>query len=209
MNELGGLSLFFTALLLMLIQQRFVFCVCGGVLSVLHLVFGFPQGFSVAQVMALVAVLHLIEALLIYLTGSIYLFPVYVSNPRGEVVGGFNLQKFWPLPLVVFFAGLYPDPEVLKGLIDMPDWWPLIKAGFSGVGDGNEVVYSMLAVPAVLGYGDIATTTTPREKTRRTAGELAGFSVILLLLAIAAGHVKVFAMRRRCSGRWGMRRLST
>jgi hypothetical protein len=193
-NELGGLSLFFTALVLMLIQQRFLcFAYAGGVLSVLHLVFGFPQGFSVAQVMALVAVLHLIEALLIYLTGSIYPFPVYVSNQKGQVVGGFNLQKFWPLPLVVFFAGLYPDPEVLKGLIDMPDWWPLIKAGFSGAGDGNEVVYSMLAVPAVLGYGDIATTTTPREKTRRAAGELAGFSVILLLLAIAAGHVKVFA----------------
>lgn len=192
-NQLGGLYLLFTALSLMLIQQRFLcFAYAGGILSLIHLLFGIPQQLSVAQVMALVAVLHLVEALLIFLTGDHDPLPVYVSTRGGEVVGGFNLQKFWPLPLVVFLVGVYPDPGVLKGLINMPDWWPLLKADFSGAG-GGELVYSMLALPAVLGYGDIATTTTPREKTRRAAGELAVYSICLLCLAIAAGYWPLFA----------------
>lgn len=194
-NQLGGLSLLFTALLLMLIQRRFLcFAYAGGVLSLSHLLLGFPQQLNVAQVMALVAVLHLVEALLIFATGHLDPLPVYVADQRGEVVGGFNLQKFWPLPLAVFLVGIYPDPGVLKGLINMPDWWPLLKANLGGPGSGSgELVYSMLALPAVLGYGDIAITTTPRQKTRRAAGELAGYSVFLLLLAIAAGSSKLFA----------------
>ena len=190
-NKIGGLYLFFTALGLMLIQQRFLcFAYAGGVLSLFYLFFGFPQ-ISVPQVMALVAVLHLVEAVLIYLTGSICPLPVYVRNKEGRVVGGYNLQKFWPLPLVVFFVGVYPEPEVVKGLISMPDWWPLLKPEL-GV-RGGELVYSMLGIPAVLGYGDIAMTTIPRVKTRRAAWELAGYSVLLLGLAVAAGYVAPLA----------------
>ncbi len=190
-NKIGGFYLLFTALGLMLIQQRFLcFAYAGGVLSLTYLFFGFPQ-ISVPQVMALVAVLHLVEALLIYLTGSICPLPIYVKNKEGRVVGGYNLQKFWPLPLVVFFVGVYPEPDVVKGLFSMPDWWPLIKPEL-GV-RGGELVYSMLGIPAVLGYGDIAMTTTPRVKTRRAAWELAGYSVLLLGLAVAASYVAPLA----------------
>lgn len=194
-NKIGGLYLLITALGLMLIEQRFLcFAYAGGVLSLLHLLFGFPQELSVPQVMALVAVLHLVEALLIYLTGSLYSLPVYICHRDNRIIGGFNLQKFWPLPLVVMFAGIYPDPGVVQGLIEMPDWWPLIQPELSGPGgDGGELVYSMLAIPAVLGYGDTATNMTPREKTRRSAEELAVFSVLLLFIAIAAGRVSSLA----------------
>ncbi|MDD4109084.1 MAG: hypothetical protein PHH93_10235, partial [Prolixibacteraceae bacterium] len=52
----------------------------------------------------------------------------------------------------------------------------------------GEIVYSLLAIPAVLGYGDIAVSATPREKTRVAGWELAGYSVILLFLAIVASY---------------------
>ena len=154
------------------------------------LAFGFPI-ISVPHVMALVAVLHLLEALLIYLTGSIYALPIYVATKEGRVVGGYNLQKFWPMPLVLLFAGVYPDPQIIKGVVSMPDWWPLLKPGLSAL--EGEIVYSLIAIPAILGYGDIALSATPREKTRIAAWELAGYSVLLLFLAIGAGYYPFLA----------------
>ncbi|MGI6144873.1 MAG: PDZ domain-containing protein [Clostridia bacterium] len=190
-HEIGGFYLLFTALLLMLIQQRFLcFAYAGGVLSLCYLLFGFPI-ISVPHVMALVAVLHLLEALLIYLTGSIYALPIYVATKEGRVVGGYNLQKFWPMPLVLLFAGVYPDPQIIKGVVSMPDWWPLLKPGLSAL--EGEIVYSLIAIPAILGYGDIALSATPREKTRIAAWELAGYSVLLLFLAIGAGYYPFLA----------------
>lgn len=188
-NEIGGIYLLFTALGLMLIQMRFLcFAYAGGVLALSKLLFGFPQ-INVAQVMALVAVLHLVEALLIYLMGSIAPLPVYLRTREGRIVGGYNLQKFWPLPLVVLVAG--QDPYVVRGLISMPDWWPLVTSEFSAT--GGEFVYSLLALPAVLGYGDIAMTTYPREKTHRAAWKLAGYSLILLCLAVGASYNLILA----------------
>ncbi|MGI6587233.1 MAG: PDZ domain-containing protein [Peptococcia bacterium] len=185
-NEIGGIYLLLTALGLMLIQQRFLcFAYAGGVLSLCSLILGFPQ-INVPQVMALVAVLHLVEALLIYFTGSIAVLPVYVATKEGRIVGGYNLQKFWPMPLIVLFAGVYPDPEIIKGIVSMPEWWPLLKPSFTVL--EGEMVYSLLAIPAVLGYGDVAISLTPREKTRLAGWELAGYSVLLLFLAIGASY---------------------
>jgi len=98
--------------------------------------------------------------------------PIYVATKEGRIVGGYNLQKFWPMPLVVLFAGVYPDPEIIKGIVSMPEWWPLLKPSFTVL--EGEMVYSLLAIPAVLGYGDVAISLTPREKTRLAGWELAG-----------------------------------
>jgi len=190
-NEIGGIYLLFTALILMLIQQRFLcFAYAGGVLSLCSLLFGFPV-ISVPHVMALVAVLHLVEAVLIYFTGSIYALPIYVSTKEGQIVGGYNLQKFWPMPLVLLFAGVYPDPEIVKGVVSMPEWWPLLQTGLSDL--EGEIVYSLLVIPAILGYGDVAISALPREKTKIAGWELAGYSVVLLLLAVGASYYAFLA----------------
>lgn len=188
-NEIGGWYLLLTALVLLLIQMRFLcFAYAGGVLALSKLLFGFPQ-INVSQVMALVAVLHLVEALLIYLTGGLAPLPVYLRTVEGRIVGGYNLQKFWPIPLVVLIAG--QDPHIVRGLISMPDWWPLITSEFTTT--RGEMVYSLLVLPAVLGYGDIAMTAAPQEKTRRAARELAGYSLLLLCLAIGASYSLLLA----------------
>lgn len=186
LNEIGGFYLLITALALMLIQQRFLcFAYAGGVLSLISLLGGL-QLVNVPQVMALVAILHLVEAFLIYFTGSMNVLPIYVSTKEGHLVGGYNLQKFWPLPLIVLFAGIYPDPQIIKGVVSMPDWWPLLKPEFA-LWQG-DVVYSLLAIPAILGYGDVAISMTPREKTKLAGRELALYSIILLGLALGAGY---------------------
>jgi hypothetical protein len=50
-----------------------------------------------------------------------------------------------------------PDPDIIKGIVSMPEWWPLLKPSFTVL--EGEMVYSLLAIPAVLGYGDIAIST--------------------------------------------------
>jgi hypothetical protein len=185
--ELGISYLWITALILMLFQQRFLcFAYAGGVLSLSRLLFGFPE-VSVAQLMGLVAILHMVESLLILASGHLEPLPVYVRTGQGRVVGGYNLQKFWPLPLIALLAWMVPGEEIIKGAVHMPDWWPLIKTELlQGKG---EPLYVMMPVVAALGYGDIAITAAPGEKTRTAALELAVYSLILLLMSIAASHL--------------------
>jgi len=190
--EIGISYLWIAAVVLMLVQQRFLcFAYAGGLLSLSKLIFGFPA-VSVAQVMGLVAILHMVEAMLILFSGHLEARPVYVRTKQGQIVGGYNLQKFWPLPLVALAAWIVPSQEVIQGTVAMPEWWPLIKTELlSGQG---ETLYMMLPVIAALGYGDIALTALPRYKTRRAALELGGYSIILFLLAVAASNAPQLAI---------------
>ncbi|MEW5865622.1 MAG: PDZ domain-containing protein, partial [Bacillota bacterium] len=118
------------ALVLMLIDPRFLcFSYAGGLLALSNLLFGFPK-VGIPEIMILVAVLHLIESLLIRTTGDQGALPLYMKTRDGKVVGGFLLQKFWPIPLVGMML-LTPQmseiKDIARGLISMPDWWPLIR----------------------------------------------------------------------------------
>ncbi len=194
---LTGLSIAWTdimyllpvAILLMLIDARFLcFAYSGGLLATLHLLTGFPD-IGVAQVMALVAMLHFVESILILISGHIGAVPAYIRLPRGRVVGGFALQKFWPLPLIIL--SIVSGVEVLPGAVEMPGWWPLIEP--AGGIDAETVVFVMLPVVAALGYGDLAVARTPRQKTRASALALGAYSIVLYLLALLASLNPVFA----------------
>ncbi len=184
--EVGIIYLWITALVLMLFRQRFLcFAYAGGVISLVRIIFGVPD-VSVPQIMGLVAILHMVESFLILGSAHLQPVPVYARTKQGRIVGGFNLQKFWPLPIVALMAVTLPDSGVVQGGVAMPDWWPLIKPEYlQGTGDP---VYYMLPVVAALGYGDIALTDLPRYKTRRSALDLGLYSVILLFLAIMASY---------------------
>ena len=103
--------------------------VYGGLLALVSLLFGFPE-ISVPQIMALVAILHMVESFLIFSSGHLGAVPAYIKGQGGRITGGFTLQKFWPIPLValVVMAG----GGVVEGGIEMPGWWPLIKPGVPG-----------------------------------------------------------------------------
>ena len=78
---------------------------------------------SVPQLMALIAILHMVESLLILLSGRLNPMPVYVKY-ENQIRGGFNLQKFWPIPLIALVSAGIADPA--SGVM-MPEWWPLLK----------------------------------------------------------------------------------
>ncbi|TLN00190.1 PDZ domain-containing protein [bacterium] len=180
------------ALMLMLINPRFLcFSYAGGIIAVASLLLGNPAGINIPQLMALVAVLHMVESILILMGGHAGATPMFTKDRSGNIVGGFTLQKFWPIPiaaLVIASGQQIPGPES----INMPDWWPLIK---TGVNAGQEMAYAILPVPviAALGYGDLAVARTPQEKSRISARNLSLYSISLLALAVLAARWHAFA----------------
>lgn len=178
----GLMYLWPLAILLMFIDARFLcFAYAGGILALSSLVFGWPA-ISVPQVLGLVAILHFVEAFLILISGHLGAMPTFVKNAEGTVVGGFALQKFWPIPLVAMVVvGHSSGPT---GGISMPDWWPLIRGGLGA--NVDNIIYGLMPVVAGLGYGDLAVARTPRQKGRISALILGAYSLLLLGLAVLA-----------------------
>lgn len=174
------------ALLLMLINPRFLcFSYAGGIVSLSYLIFGFPQ-VRIPQLMALVAVLHMVESFLIQLGGHLGAMPVYTRDRFGRVVGGYTLQKFWPIPVVALLLLQARVPA--EGVIATPEWWPLLKNQVPA-----DALFVLVPLVAGLGYGDLALARTPQEKSRVSAFNLATFSVILLALALLASRYQMAA----------------
>jgi Trypsin-like serine proteases, typically periplasmic, contain C-terminal PDZ domain len=182
--NLSGIAvsyLWLAAVLLMLIKPRFLcFAYAAGVLSISNLLFGYPV-LNIPQLMGLVAVLHLVESLLILLNGTFSPFPVYIKKD-GYLRGGFNLQLFWPIPLVALVSMGWFD---IPGAIVAPKWWPLLQnySQFT-----SDQAYALVPILAMLGYGEISTAQTPGQATRKSALHLSLFSLSLLLLSVMAVH---------------------
>lgn len=181
-NYLWGL-----ALLLMLLNPRFLcFSYAGGLISLSALILGRPQ-VDVPHLMGLVAVLHIVEALLIRLSGHLGAIPVYTSH-RGQVVGAFNMQKFWPIPIAALALITLPPWLPPGAAVPMPDWWPLIRPAF--MPEPEQALFVVLPVAAGLGYGDLALSSRPEEKSKLSARNLAFYSLTLLGLSILASYYR-------------------
>ncbi len=181
------------AVLLAFINLRYLcFSYAGGIIALTNLIFGFPS-VNVPGLLALIGVLHLVESFLIWLDGYTYSSPLFLRKKDGRTVGGYVMNRIWPIPLIIF-AVLFGGEEgrvSLAGVIDMPSWWPFIK--HSAAGGIRDLVYMPLVVPVVLGYGDMAITKMPDKKCRSSAARLAGYSLILIMLSVIASKIKFFA----------------
>ena len=184
LSSSGILFVWLTALLLMLFNPRFMcFAYAGGIVSLVHLVFGVPK-INVTSIMGLVGVLHLVEALLIFLNGHRNAMPVYIQDSEGKVVGGFSMQRFWLLPFVAVLASVEPI-SALESAISMPDWWPLLRPEIL-IPAGLTLVFRMSPIFAGLGYSDIAMSSLPESKAAYAARNLFFYSIALLGLTFLA-----------------------
>lgn len=186
LNDIGIIWLWPAAVLLLLIHPRFLcFSYAGGLVSLVSIFFGLPK-VDIPQLMALVAILHLVEGMLILFSGHLGATPVYTRNKAGRVIGAFNLQTFWPIPLVALAAVIVSPSGTMSELVNMPSWWPLIRpVHFAGTA---QTVYQLLPVVAAVGYGDLAAASQPREKSRRMAINLFIYSICLLGISVFASH---------------------
>ena len=97
------------ALGLSLISPRFIcFSYAGGIIALLSLIIGYSD-INVSGILMVVGVLHLVESFLILVDGNAMRSPVFMER-EGDVVGGFVLNRFWPVPFIIFINGniIYP-----------------------------------------------------------------------------------------------------
>ncbi|MFC4768319.1 serine protease [Effusibacillus consociatus] len=188
LNPTDFIYVWVLAVALAIFNVRFIcFAYAGGILSFVSLLLnalpeysiGWPwmgqiyedfRALSVPHLLTLVAILHLIEAILVLLQGKEGVSPVFVQSKRGRLIGGFILQKFWVLPLAaVAVTG--------TGGLEPPPWWAILPV--VGV-HGLQVV----PIPAVLGYSGVTLSRHPAEKAARTAKYLALYAIVLLLISV-------------------------
>jgi len=186
---LAGDSLIYTwvvAIALAFVSARLMcFAYAGGLVALSSLLFGWPK-VDVPSLLALVALLHTVESILMYFSGHLGALAVSVRNSRGDIVSGYSLQKFWPVPLLALMALPLEMPTGVP-TIAMPDWWPLILPQ----GLGATFSYWMIPIVAGLGYGELAITTTPQQKARQSAWKLALYSGVLFALAFLGTRVSL------------------
>jgi hypothetical protein len=211
LESIGIRYLWPVAIALFLVNPRFLcFAYAGGIIAVislfLRMLFAFYPGLSetrhlmqiseihIPSLLALIGVLHLTESLLIYFSGHKGVSPIYLKNSTGEIIGGYSLQRFWPLPLLGLWANAVAEnSEILMNVINMPDWWPLLGSTMS-LGTNEMIVYFMLPIVAGLGYGDLAVSSEPEVKRIKTAKNLAIYSIILSMAAVAAVFVPLVTL---------------
>ncbi|MEW5921941.1 MAG: PDZ domain-containing protein [Bacillota bacterium] len=203
LDNIGIIYLWPVAILLFMLNPRFLcFAYAGGILAMASLFLQAIQTVYPALgevpvlagllkihlpgLLALVGILHLTEAFLILISGHRGASPIFLKAPSGKIVGGFSMQRFWPLPLMGLWALVVAETsEMFVGGVAMPEWWPLLGTVMS-VGGGEKVVYLMVPLVAGLGYSELALSSHPREKRVKTAFQLALYSLVLSLVAVAS-----------------------
>jgi hypothetical protein len=123
--------------------------------------------------LALVAIMHLMEAMLVRWNGGRDASPLFVEGKRGRIVGAYLLHSFWLTPLVMF---VQMDNGAISGSI-FPGWplfWP------------EASTFGLMLLPTVTGFSDMTQSMTPRQKSSQIAKQLALYSVILLGLSALA-----------------------
>lgn len=120
--------------------------------------------------LALVAIMHLIEALLIRWNAGRDASPLFVEGKRGRIVGAYMLHSFWLTPLVLLVQ-VTPGSGFVTSLFP---GWPLFAGGAAS--------FSLLLLPSVIGFSDVTQTMTPAQKSIRISKQLGLYSVVLLAL---------------------------
>jgi len=185
------LLLWIAAALLSLVRVRFFcFAYAAGALGLLKVALGWadaaslPAGVAMAanavaslhmpSLLALVGLLHLAEAALVWKLAGRMATPLFFEGKRGKPVGGYWLQAFWPVPLLMLV------PFGAAGGVAGALPWPTLFGG-AGWPDG----WQALAFPALIGYNAIALSGLPGRKARASALRLAGYGAVVFGLGVA------------------------
>lgn len=209
LEQIGLYFIWPVALLLLIMNPRYLcFSYAGGivalaVLFVRHIILPISPALAqnsvvesmlrihIPALLVLIGLLHLIEALLIYLGGHRGSSPIYLKQKDGNVVGAFSMQCFWPLPLVALIVSVVLQTEIVG--VNMPAWWPVLQPALEP-GYGQSLQYMLIPVAAGLGYSDLALSSTPLKRSRLSAKRLAVYSAVLLVLAVGSEYLSWFVL---------------
>ncbi|MCT4598531.1 MAG: PDZ domain-containing protein [Vallitalea sp.] len=176
------------ALLLSLINVRYLcFSYAASVMGVLSLIFrgqtilgiSLPNiNINISGLIALVGILHLMEAILIYFVGADDPIPI-IAKKDDQIILGHLMQKYWPIPIamLVITSGGVSGSEV----VEMPTWWPLLKDIPEEV---SVYFYGLMPFVGALGYSSISFCQEPEKITKKSALRLMVYSILLIIISI-------------------------
>ncbi|WP_281882963.1 PDZ domain-containing protein [Paenibacillus sp. YYML68] len=197
------LLLWLVSLLIALVRVRYMcWAYAVGVLGMLHAILSSIPGvgssaewqwltgpilaFNAPSMLALVAVLHLAEAVYVRTLGTRLSTPLFVEGKRGRMVGAYQLQGFWPMALFLIVP-LSPDAAVGgagAGAVSLP-WSPLLG------GEMWQNGWMIIGFPVMVGFTELTMSRVPKDKARMSSTLLLGYSGAVLLLALLAALAPV------------------
>lgn len=111
----------FISLVLSFIDSRFIcFSYGGSLLSIISLIFEYPK-IDIYELMIVIALLHAIEGFLILINGSSQkMFNIF--NIKGKMKEGYEFNRFWPIPFVIFIGDTMIKPFLLFAILSYGDF---------------------------------------------------------------------------------------
>ncbi|MBJ6360995.1 PDZ domain-containing protein [Paenibacillus sp. MAHUQ-46] len=178
--------------ILVLFRVRYLcFAYSAGIIGILHSVAGWlePQALGKAAapfveslqsldipgLLILIALLHLAEAWLVRLQSTELASPLFLAGKRGKLIGGYQLQGYWPIPLLLLVPA-----QAGTGADAILPWAPLLG------GTALAGSWTMLGVPMVVGFSELTRSLLPEQRARQTAKALLYYSLILGAVAAVA-----------------------
>ncbi|MBB3114224.1 hypothetical protein FHS18_006343 [Paenibacillus phyllosphaerae] len=140
------------------------------------------QALDIPGLLVLVAIMHLAEALLVGWQGSRFASPLFLEGKRGKLVGGYMLQGYWPVPLMLLV------PAAGSGTEAALPWSTLLSGDSLGAG------WMMLSFPMMLGFTELTRTMLPKEKASEASRSLLYYGLLLGGLAILAAYWTPFTL---------------
>jgi hypothetical protein len=153
-------------------------------LTSFHWLFGPLDQLHVPSLLFVVAIMHILEANLLRFQGKRLASPTLVEGKRGKIVGGYQLQSYWPVPLFLLMP-------VAGGTLDLP-WTPLFASGLDSAATSGS--WGFLALPVILGFTDFTKTRLPADKIRRSTSLLLLYACIILISAVLSYYWSFFIL---------------
>lgn len=120
-NQRDFLLILPLAIILSVIHPRFIcYSYAGGIISLISLILGWPK-INVTGIMYIVGILHLAESLLILLDGINSKMPIFTEK-EGQLVGGFFMNRFWPVPFTIFVENGFIYPVTILAILGYGDF---------------------------------------------------------------------------------------
>lgn len=139
---------------------------------------------DVVSLMTLIAVLHFIEGILIIIDGRTGAIPVFTSRDE-KIIGGFAFQRYWALPIAIFFMLNNATSISTTWQVPLPNWWPLVKNTIPAEILKNAIV-ALIPFYGMIGYNSITFTKDKKSKTLMSGSLMIVYSIVLFGLAQAA-----------------------
>lgn len=185
---------FLTSIIFMFFNSRFIcFSYSGAVIGLLSVLLGSAAAhfkmpglnflnIDIVALMSMIAVLHFMEGLLVMIDGKTGSIPVFTSKD-GEIIGGFALQRYWIIPVAIFFV-LQNKSLVSSSwqLTSPPYWWPILRSS-TIMNILRDAVLILMPFYAVVGYSSVTFTRDTKGKSFTSGIIIMAYSAVIFVLA--------------------------